>query len=104
VRNYKPKTINGYRKNLHTFTTWAQRQGAHTLVPFDAELVKDYIRYLQHKPKWSERGSKTPSTEQVSASAIRNYVRDLKAFAAWLAEEQYTPEPCLDWRARAQGR
>ncbi len=91
VRNYKPKTIQGYRKNLHTFVAWAARRGVGTLAQFDAELLKDYIRYLQQKPKWSERGYKVMVTERVAATAIRNYVRDLKVFAAWLAEEQYTP-------------
>jgi integrase/recombinase XerD len=90
VRNYKPKTIHGYRKNLHTFVAWAAGRGVSTLAQFDAELVKDYIRYLQHKPKWSERGYTVTATQRVAASAIRNYVRDLKVFAAWLAQEQYT--------------
>lgn len=95
VRAYKPKTIAGYKKNLHTFVTWAGEQGATTLPDFTAELVKTYIRYQQHKPKWSERHYQKRSDELVSAGAVRNYVRDLKAFAAWLAEEHYTAEHVL---------
>ncbi|MGZ3600132.1 MAG: site-specific integrase, partial [Ktedonobacterales bacterium] len=53
VRGYKPKTINGYRKNLTTFVQWAEREGVTSLDQFDPELVKSYIRYLQHKPKWA---------------------------------------------------
>jgi len=90
VRNYKPKTINGYAKNLTTFVNWAEAQGKTTLADLDAELVKRYIRYLQEKPKYAERHYATTSTEHVSAAAIRNYVRDVKTFARWLAEEQYT--------------
>lgn len=90
VRGYKPKTIVGYTKNLHTFITWATSQGNTTLRDFTAELVKDYIRYLQHKPKFSERPYSKHTDELVTASAIRNYVRDLKAFASWLFEENYT--------------
>lgn len=97
VRAYKPKTIAGYRKNLRAFSTWAATTaGATALTQFTAELAKQYIRYLQTKTKWSQRGYRTPpSTQRVSASAIRNYIRDLKTFAAWLAEEGYTPTHVL---------
>ena len=91
VRNYKPKTINGYAKNLAMFVKWAETQGATTLADLDTELAKRYIRYLQEKPKYAERGYATVSAERVSPSAIRNYVRDVKTFARWLAEEHYTP-------------
>ena len=55
VRNYTPKTINGYGKNLRTFVAWTEGRGARSLAQFDAELVKEYVRYLQHKTKRSER-------------------------------------------------
>ncbi len=91
VRGYKPKTIHGYAKNLRTFVRWALTERATTLAQFDAVVVKQYIRYLQHKPKWAERGYQTTTVrEVVGPAAIRNYVRDLKALAAWLAEEHYT--------------
>lgn len=98
VRNYKPKTIHGYAKNLATFVNWTDGQcaGATTFADLDAELVRAYIRYLQQKPKWAERDYTVQTTERVSAAAIRNYVRDVKTFAAWLAEEHYTPRTC--WR------
>ncbi len=97
VRGYKPKTINGYRKNLKTFLTWATQQGsiAPTLAQFDAELVKAYIRYLHDKPCWSQMGYEKPSTRVVSAGGIRDYVRDLKTFASWLYQEHYTSEQVL---------
>lgn len=91
VRNYKPNTINGYAKNLSMFVKWAEAQGATTLADLDPDLAKRYIRYLQEKPKYAERGYAHMSAQHVSASAIRNYVRDVKTFAAWLAEEHYTP-------------
>ncbi|HEY1387552.1 MAG TPA: tyrosine-type recombinase/integrase [Ktedonobacterales bacterium] len=95
VRAYKPKTIGGYAKNLHTFVTWAAGEGATTLHDFTAEFVKAYIRYLQHKPKYAERHYTKYSDELVTAAAIRNYVRDIKAFASWLAAEHYTPTNVL---------
>ena len=95
TRGNKPKTINGYAKNLRTFVKWASGEHATSLARFTPELVKTYIRYLQRKPKWAERGYAHPTTELLSASAIRNYVRDLKAFASWLVEEHYTSEHVL---------
>jgi integrase/recombinase XerD len=97
IRNYKAKTINGYEKNLHTFLAWAEGTQATTLSDFTAELVKTYIRYLQHKPKYAERGYTAEKwrTARIKPSAIRNYVRALKTFARWLAEEGYTPTNVL---------
>lgn len=95
MRDYKPKTIQGYRKNLTTFTTWAESQGAHTLAGFDSELVKAYIRYLQHKTKWSERTYAVWTQERLKPTAIRNDVRDLKLLASWLEQESYTHDNVL---------
>jgi integrase/recombinase XerD len=97
VRGYKPKTIHGYAKNLRTFVAWASSEGATTLAQFTGTVVKAYIRYLQHKPKWAERGYQTTAVrEVVGPAAIRDYVRDLKTFATWLAEEHYTEESVLE--------
>ncbi|MGZ3666743.1 MAG: tyrosine-type recombinase/integrase, partial [Ktedonobacterales bacterium] len=60
-----------------------------------AELVKTYIRYLQDKPRWSERDYQKAVSGVVAPAAIRNYVRDLKTFASWLQQEQYTEEQVL---------
>lgn len=95
IRAYKPKTIAGYAKNLRTFVTWAAGERATTLQDLTPELVKAYICYLQHKPKYAERHYTKQSDELVTAAAIRNYVRDIKAFATWLAEERYTPTHVL---------
>lgn len=95
IRGYKPKTIAGYRKTLLMFVRWAATAHAPLLRDFSADLVKAYIRYLQAKTKWSERQYRHPSPEHVSPTAVRNYVRDLKTFSAWLAAEQYTAEPVL---------
>jgi integrase/recombinase XerD len=92
VRGYKPKTLSGYSTNLKTFARWAAETGAEQLSHFDADLAKSYIRHLHDKPRWSERHYKKVVNGVVAPAAIRNYVRDLKTFAAWLAEEQYTDE------------
>lgn len=90
IRGYKPKTMGGYRKNLHTFVVWAASQGATSIPDLTPELVKTYIHYLQHKPRWSERPYAKAGNGTVGALAIRNYVRDIKVFASWLSAEHYT--------------
>jgi integrase/recombinase XerD len=95
VRGYKPKTINGYTKNLTTFWNWAKAHHKENLSQFSSDLIKTYIGYLQTKTKWSERGYDVSKAELLSPTSIRNYIRDLKAFSSWLLEEQYTRENVL---------
>lgn len=91
VRGYKEKTIQGYRNKLGRFTRWAECVGATQLRDLDAALVKRYVTYLQGERRWSTHPYPRATPQpQLSPVAIRNYVRDLKAFAAWLADEQYT--------------
>jgi site-specific recombinase XerD len=96
VRGYKPKTIDGYQRKLGRFTRWAASMGVTQLRDFDAGLVKHYVSYLQQERRWSSHPNvkRTPQP-LLSPVAIRNYVRDLKPFAAWLAEERFTPENVL---------
>ncbi len=97
VRAYKPKTINGYRKKVGRFVRWAESVHAGTLKDLTPERVKAYITYLQQQKLYSTHPI-ARRTEQplLSPSAIRNYVRDLKAFSSWLAQEQYTPTDVLE--------
>jgi integrase/recombinase XerD len=96
VRNFKPKTIQGYANKLARFTRWAESVGAFSVQDFDSNLVKRYIAYLQTQQRWEShpRPKRTPQPP-LADSAIRNYVRDLKPFATWLQEEQYTAENVL---------
>jgi integrase/recombinase XerD len=96
VRGYKSKTIEGYARKLGRFTRWAASAGVTRLADFDAGLVKRYVGYLQQERRWSSHPTpkRTPQP-LLSPVAIRNYVRDLKPFAAWLAEEQFTTENVL---------
>jgi site-specific recombinase XerD len=96
VRGYKPKTIEGYARKLGRFTRWAATTGATRLADFDAGLVKRYVACLQQERRWDSHPTpkRTPQP-LLSPVAIRNYVRDLKPFAAWLAEERFTAENVL---------
>ncbi len=97
VQGYKPSTITGYQRTLRCFLRWAAGEGTGlTLVAhFSAEAVKRYIAHLQQQPKWADNAYVPTQTARVSATTVRNYVRDLKAFAAWLAREEYIPENVL---------
>ncbi len=96
VRGYKPKTIQGCAAKLGRFTRWAATTGATQLCHFDADLVKRYVAYLQQERRWATHPNPriTPQPP-ISSVAIRNYVWDLKAFATWLVEEQYTASNVL---------
>lgn len=96
VRNYKPKTIQGYQLKLGRFTRWAAGEGATQLRQLTADLAKRYISYLQHEPRWSTHPLIRPAARPpISPVAIRNYIRDLKAFSSWLAAERYTARDVL---------
>ncbi len=50
---------------------------------------------MQAKQKWSDNDHVPTKPELISATTVRNYVRDLKAFSAWLEREGYVPENVL---------
>ncbi len=96
VRNFKPKTIQGYAAKLGRFTRWAESVGASKRQQFDGDLVKRYIVYLQTQCRWESHPTLKRTPQPLLAdSAIRNYIRDLKPFAGWLQEEQYTADNVL---------
>lgn len=95
VQGYKPSTITGYQRTLRCFLRWASDEHVNLVADFSAEAVKRYIAHLQQQPKWAENAYVPTQTAKVSATTVRNYVRDLKAFAAWLEREGYTQENVL---------
>lgn len=83
VRGYKPKTIRGYELKLRRFTRWAESVGATELQQLSVPLAKDYIAYLQTQRRWMTHPyPKRKPQPLLSPVAIRNYIRDLKTFAA----------------------
>lgn len=95
VQGFTPSTVAGYERTLCCFLRWAAGQGIHTLPQFSPETVKRYIAQLQQQPKWVDNAYVPTSSQRVSATTVRNYVRDLKAFASWLESEKYTAENVL---------
>lgn len=95
VLGLKPSTIAGYQRTLRCFLRWAVQDGVQTLPQFTPETVKRYIAHLQQQLKWADNAYVPTSSQRVSATTVRNYVRDLKAFSSWLEREAYTPENVL---------
>src|SRR4029453_2994324 len=95
VQGYKDSTIQGYQRTFRCFLRWADTVGITTLPQLSAEAVKRYIAFVQQKPKWADKAQAPTRKQTVSATTVRNYVRDLKAFASWLECEGYTVENVL---------
>ena len=98
VQGFKPSTVTSYQRTLRCFVRWAAsevEQPVTLVARFSAEAVKRYIAHLQQQPKWAENAYVPTQAARVSPTTVRNYVRDLKAFAAWLAREEHTPENVL---------
>jgi site-specific recombinase XerD len=95
VQGFSPLTIRGYRRTMRCFMRWAHEAGATTLPDFTAEAVKRYIAQLQQKRKWEDNAYVPTQDKKVCATTVRNYTRDLKAFASWLEREGYTEDNVL---------
>jgi len=81
-----PKTIRGYREKLLRLA----RAIDGTLADFNLQNVRSYIASVQNTRKYEGHPSKLVKDEPVSAMTVRNHVRILTAFAAWLEREEYT--------------
>lgn len=92
VQGHTPSTITGYQRTLRCFLRWAAEAGVVTVPEFTGEAVKRYIAHVQQQPKWAENTYVPTQAERVSATTVRNYVRDLKAFGSWLEREGYAAE------------
>jgi integrase/recombinase XerD len=92
VQNWKPSTVKAYERSLRCFLRWGQVHDATQLTDFTTETVKQYIAHVQQQPKWAENPHVPTQNQRVSAITVRNYVRDLKAFASWLEREGYTED------------
>lgn len=95
VRTLKESTIVGYQRTFRCFQRWAESERIHTLPQLTPEAVKRYIAHVQQQLKWADNGYVPTSSQRVSATTVRNYVHDLKAFSSWLEREGYTAENVL---------
>ncbi len=88
-----PKTIKGYRELLLSFCQYIKEHTSDTAIShFTIDIVREYIIYLQTKPKFQGHPFILPRGNGLSVESIRDHVRTLKAFSTWLYVEGYTKE------------
>jgi site-specific recombinase XerD len=85
-----PSTIRWYKKRLLKFVAWLGGEAArikdltvHKARSFVASLQARDVKWPNHPTKPAEKGGLSPHT-------IHGYVRAIKAFGAWLEEEEFT--------------
>jgi len=57
-----------------------------------AEDLREYIRALQERPRWSTHPSIKPKDTRLSPHSIASYVRSIRAFWSWLKREEFIDE------------
>jgi integrase/recombinase XerD len=92
IQGYKESTVRGYQRTFRCFLRRAAGVGVTTVPDFTSDAVKRYVAHVQQKPKWADNAYVPTQATTVSATTVRNYVRDLKAFASWLEREGYAAE------------
>jgi integrase/recombinase XerD len=95
VQGPKPATIAGYQRTLRCYLRWATSEQLTTLPQFTAEAVKRFIAATQQRQTYEGHPFTPAQQRRVSGTTVRNYTRDLKAFASWLERETYTSENVL---------
>ncbi len=88
-----PKTIAWYRDILSQFSAYlkTERYPCH-LSAISLDIVRGYVLYLRHKPKFKGHPFTPTQTDYLSPRTVQCHVRALKAFSSWLHAEGYTPE------------
>lgn len=57
-----------------------------------AEDLREYIRALQERPRWSDHPTIKPKDTRLSPHSIASYVRSIRAFWSWLKREDFIDE------------
>jgi len=57
-----------------------------------AEDLREYIRALQERPRWSNHPTIKPKDTRLSPHSIASYVRSIRAFWSWLKREDFIDE------------
>ena len=76
-----PRTIEWYSRVIKYLTQYLERQGYRTqLGEVNIHVVREFILYLQTKPKWSNHPFFPSPTGNLAAISVQTYVRGLRAF------------------------
>lgn len=97
-KNLSKKTIKSYHQTLMLFSQYLKEEKDITdITKINKNIVEEYIRFTKDRGKYSftytEEGSKkaninkrTDIGKEVSAGTLNNYLRNIKAFATYLED------------------
>ncbi len=89
------RTVEGYSRILKYFGDYLREQGLpDRLKDLNILVVRDFVLYLQTKPKWHNHPNKSPEGN-LTAQSVQSYIRSLRPFFSWLHREGYTEENIL---------
>ncbi len=90
------QTVSWYTGVIARYADWLQTQGlTPTLAHFTLEHVPSYIVALQGTRARETHPAQPTEPHLLSDASINSYVRALRAFSSWLAEEGYMVTPPL---------
>ncbi|MFC2032434.1 tyrosine-type recombinase/integrase [Chloroflexota bacterium] len=88
-----PKTIKGYEELLLSFCQYIKEYTGGTAISgFTIDIVRQYIIYLQTRPKFQGHPFTPQQNTLLSPRTVQCHVRALKVFASWLFAEGYTDQ------------
>lgn len=92
------KTLKSYEQTLYLFFRYCREQlSIDTPTKVDTKNFRQYINYLQERGKYTVLSSLEPNNNpegrrdyktKISNATINNYIRNVKVFYTWLAEEE----------------
>lgn len=93
VEGKRLKTIKGYKELLLSFCQYIKEHiGNTTISCFTINIVREYVIYLQTRPKFQGHPFTPARGNGLSIESVRDHIRTLKAFSSWLYTEGYTRE------------
>ena len=91
VENKSSKTINWYSANLKSFCNYLHRRHLPDSIDIiDIKLLREYVLFLQKKPRFENHPYTPVKPELLSTATIHGHVRTLRAFFNWLVVEGLT--------------
>ena len=95
-RNLSPKTLKAYEQTLKLFSHYLSRiHNVDDVEDVTKNHIRHYVKSLQERGKYTcseEKGNNNPLArtdrgKPISVNTINNYVRNIKIFFNWLADE-----------------
>lgn len=87
AENKSPRTIQSIKAAVSQFDNFLG--GCPDVKEVKAEDLREYIRYLQQKPKWSGHPLIKQDHGILSDNAIASYVRSIRSLWSWLKRERF---------------